>query len=1706
MKTRTTIFICGVSHEFGSFRDAVEVEVQKKGCFADNQPGFEPDYRTVEEMLRRRLHDCDAVIHLVGFRFGAEPLPASAPRRSYTQMEFHIAREMGKPIYVFLSNEASLRDPPKTDELPEEAELVALQLAHRQVVQSTNHLYYVFRDKAELCRLVAEIPPVQAAERKIDVSRITQYAPAELVGRDAEMQLIDQAWLKVRRAEAPRSRVLTFVALGGEGKTSLVAKWVAGLASENWPGCDAAFAWSLYSQGTREQLAASSDLFLKEALTFFGDPAMAGSAQGAFDKGRRLAQLVGQRRALLILDGLEPLQYAPASPMPGQLKDQGISVLLKDLAADSRGLCLVTTRYSIPDLRAYVGKTVEEKKLTRLSMEAGVALLQSFGVKGSLRKNILGADGRTLLNEFEKLVEDVKGHALTLNLLGSYLRDAHAGDIRKRDLIRLSEADAEELAGHAFHVMDAYVESLANGGKTAEDRAKGRRALALLRLLGLFDRPATADCLAALWTGDAIPGLTEPLIDISEAQRNLVLQRLEDAKLLAVYRTKGSGTLLSLDAHPLLREYFGQRLRDTQPEAWRAAHRRLYEHLCATTKEGDEPTLEDLQPLYQAVAHGSQAGLQEEARANVYRDRIQRRKEFYSWKKLGAFGSDLGAVACFFETPWSRVSPALTETAQAWLLNEAANRLRGLGRLTEALEPMRATMEINAGKSEWENAAACASNLSELDLTLGEVAAAVKDAEQSVSYADRSSMAFMRIIGRSPLADALHQSGRRAEAQARFREAEQVQAERQFQYPFLYSLSGFRYCDLLLAEAEREAGKAQGEVRQEGLLSNCRAVSERAAKMFEWRVPSDSLLDIALDHLTLGRAALYAAILEWRSRREESAPPLPASQPGLASAATEIDHAVSGLRRASTVEFLPRGLLTRAWLRSLTGRATGPDSAQSDLDEAWEIAERGPMPLFQADIHLYRARLFFRANPYPWQSPQHDLAEARRLIFKHGYLRRKEELEDAESALLATPMTDLQMSNVTVFISYSHDSDDHRERVLGLSERLRSDGIETLLDQYLNGAPLEGWPRWMLNQLAKATHVLVVCTPTYYRRFRGHEGPGKGKGVDWEGALITSELYAARSQSLKFVPVFLSAPDEECIPESLRSTTYYALATEAAYQRLYDFLLQQAGVEPGPVGTLKTRPRDKGRPLAFDTPAPPRPNSNDPFEERKRRIDAAAPSRARIGDTIDVLVQVRMANSPRLGMDDFPTEQKPESVAQDSSQVFIPFPIEQYSGDIIPAKLRVRVVAPHFTIEGSAEASLEVPPARYSEKLVFLLATRRQGECRINVEILGLDGEHLRTLPLSTTVNRRGAERAYAIASLVVEVSENAQALVPRIQRLADPSIRATRVAPAKAGTVPMKRTATIVLVTVNDLETKAVLDAFVGPARAPAQTTVGGVTYNLLGNHGEMSIVHTIAEMGSGGVGATQQRTRQAIDHWKPAAVVAIGIAFGMDETKQRIGDVLVSTQIQDYELGRLGSDGTLTPRGDKPHASDTLCNRIRQTDTAQSRQFSDWPKVRFGLVLSGQKLVDNLDYRESLKRLYVEAIGGEMEATGLYVSAVTAKVDWIVVKAICDWGHEKNRPEKDAWQVLAAGNAVRVLKTAIELGNPFAIDEPSTAPARANNGPSSPTSARSGVPAPPSPALKTWKEKLEFLQAQEAIAFDPAAKFKMQKDIEEAKAKIRE
>src|SRR5262249_170803 len=135
---------------------------------------------------------------------------------------------------------------------------------------------------------------------------------------------------------------------------------------------------------------------------------------------------------------------------------------------------------------------------------------------------------------------------------------------------------------------------------------------------------------------------------------------------------------------------------------------------------------------------------------------------------------------------------------------------------------------------------------------------------------------------------------------------------------------------------------------------------QRAQKTLSWDgiAFQATILSPSLDHLTLGRAALYEAVLSSGGAFLLKTEHLKLN--------TSVNPAVDAIRRANRSHCLPRGLLTRAWLRFLTGARTGAESAQEDLDEAWDIAERGPMKLFMADIHLYRARLFFREKEYPW--------------------------------------------------------------------------------------------------------------------------------------------------------------------------------------------------------------------------------------------------------------------------------------------------------------------------------------------------------------------------------------------------------------------------------------------------------------------------------------------------------------------------------------------------------------------------------------------------------------------------------------------------------------------------------------------------------------------------------------------------------------------
>lgn len=169
------------------------------------------------------------------------------------------------------------------------------------------------------------------------------------------------------------------------------------------------------------------------------------------------------------------------------------------------------------------------------------------------------------------------------------------------------------------------------------------------------------------------------------------------------------------------------------------------------------------------------------------------------------------------------------------------------------------------------------------------------------------------------------------------------------------------------------------------------------------------------------------------------------------------------------------------------------------------------------------------------------------------------------------------MQGPEAFISYSHDSEEHQQSVAELAARLRSDGVEAWFDLYEQSPP-DGWPRWMHRMIEGAKFALLICTENYVARFENKAAAGSGKGVKWEGAILTQALYEAESRNDRFVPVVFRESDRKHIPIILKSATYYDLSQASGYEDLYRRLTGQPRVVAPPLGDRKSLPANAAPP------------------------------------------------------------------------------------------------------------------------------------------------------------------------------------------------------------------------------------------------------------------------------------------------------------------------------------------------------------------------------------------------------------------------------------------------------------------------------------------------------------------------------------------------
>ena len=884
-----------------------------------------------------------------------------------------------KPFSSLSASERSRQMSEAADEIAEIAKAIAERKAAAAAAEPNLHISAATGRIAGIAGAIAEQKAARrkhmparaaAARRLVDIGGLPETGYERLVGRDAELKRLDEAW------GDESAHILSLVAEGGAGKSALVNEWLTRLRAENYRAARAVLGWSFYSQGSKER-ATSADQFLNWALDKLSVELTTTSASA---KGEAIAEALMKRRALLVLDGVEPLQHGPG-PQAGQLKDQGLRALLRRFAAAPPGadhsLIVLTSRIAVADIHRFEKDAAPVVDVERLSDEAGAELLRD--------NDVWGID-----KELKQASCDFGGHPLALTLLASYLKETQNGDVRRRDHIRGLLADADNPRhDHARRVMESYEKEWLAGQPIL---------LAILHLVGLFDRPASGDCVKALRAKPPIRGLTNEIVKLDESGWQRAVAGLREARLLSPVDPSDPE---ALDAHPLVREWFGDRLRQTNEAAWKAAHSRLYDHLRRTTHEGSAPSLADLAPLYNAIAHGCRAGRYQEALDAIFMNRICRRQpdgqiEFYTSKKLGAAGSDLAAIAWFFDPPYEKPAAALMPPQCAWVLSVASAALRAQGRLEEALPAMRAALRLAEEEQHRTNAAIAASNLSQAELLVGNLAASVASAERSVALADPVSSIVW--VNRCTHASAVLATGDLERSAHLFADAERRQQERQPEYPLLYSLGGYWLCDLLLSQGRAPAAR------------------DRAAQTLEWVRSQNWVRDIALDTLTLGRAHLALALKSLATGALAGSAGADAH-----AAAARLNEAVEGLRASGEHVWIARALLARAAFRRSVGDA---DAARRDLDEVEEIAEPGPMRLYLCDLALERARLalaqieafaplngLVAPSPPPPALPaaaaaaalreeaRKEVDAARKLIAKCGYHRRDEELSELDDVV-----------------------------------------------------------------------------------------------------------------------------------------------------------------------------------------------------------------------------------------------------------------------------------------------------------------------------------------------------------------------------------------------------------------------------------------------------------------------------------------------------------------------------------------------------------------------------------------------------------------------------------------------------------------------------------------------------------------------------------
>ena len=140
------------------------------------------------------------------------------------------------------------------------------------------------------------------------------------------------------------------------------------------------------------------------------------------------------------------------------------------------------------------------------------------------------------------------------------------------------------------------------------------------------------------------------------------------------------------------------------------------------------------------------------------------------------------------------------------------------------------------------------------------------------------------------------------------------------------------------------------------------------------------------------------------------------------------------------------------------------------------------------------------------------------------------------------------MSIPKVFISYSHDSQEHKQWVLEFASRLRNSGIDAILDQW-ELQPGDDLPHFMEKHLSSSDRVIMVCTSRYVEK--ANSGAG---GVGYEKMIVTADLLKT-IDSNKVIPLIKQSGTHET-PTFLKSKLFIDFSSEDQTEFAFDELIR----------------------------------------------------------------------------------------------------------------------------------------------------------------------------------------------------------------------------------------------------------------------------------------------------------------------------------------------------------------------------------------------------------------------------------------------------------------------------------------------------------------------------------------------------------------------